>query len=58
MKKLRHLDESAHREVERSFHRVVNKVLHAPVMSLREEADHGAPYGLLEALKRLFHLRD
>jgi len=37
---------------------LVNKLLHPPLESLRDEAESGPPDGLLEALKRLFQLRD
>jgi glutamyl-tRNA reductase len=36
----------------------VNKILHPPLESLRDEAASGAPHGLLHALKRLFQLDD
>lgn len=39
-------------------HRLLNKLLHPPLTALRDEAREGPPHGLLEALKRLFHLRD
>ena len=58
MNKLTDLDERTRREVALSFDRLVNKLLHPPLKSLREEAELGAPHGLLEALKRLFHLKD
>jgi glutamyl-tRNA reductase len=37
---------------------MVNKLLHPPLEALREEARDGTPHGLMDALKRLFHLRD
>ena len=37
---------------------LVNKLLHPPLEALRDEAQAGAPHGLLDALKRLFGLRD
>jgi glutamyl-tRNA reductase len=52
------LDDRGRREVHRSFDRVVNKLLHPPLESLRDEAQAGTPHGLLEALKRLFQLTD
>jgi glutamyl-tRNA reductase len=58
MNKLTHLDERSRDEVRRSFDRLVNKLLHPPLESLRDEAAQGAPHGLLEALKRLFRLQD
>jgi len=45
-------------EIEKAFDRLVNKLLHPPLESLRDEASQGAPHGLLEALKRLFRLSD
>lgn len=39
-------------------HRLLNKLLHPTLSALRDESHNGAPYGLLEAVKRLFHLRD
>jgi glutamyl-tRNA reductase len=45
-------------EIANAFDRLVNKLLHPPLESLRDEAQHGAPHSLLEALKRLFRLND
>ena len=56
--KLEHLDQRSREEIQRSFHRLVNKLLHPPLESLRDEAESGAPHGLLHALKRLFQLDD
>ncbi|MBC8871126.1 MAG: glutamyl-tRNA reductase [Planctomycetes bacterium] len=56
--KLGELDERARAEVERSFDRLINKLLHPPLESLRDEAQSGSPHGLLDALKRLFQLKD
>jgi glutamyl-tRNA reductase len=58
MNKLADLDDRSRSEVERSFDRLVNKLLHPPLESLRDEAETGAPHGLLDALKRLFQLKD
>ncbi len=58
LNKLSGLDERSTREITLSFDRLVNKLLHPPLKSLRDEAEHGAPHGLLEALRRLFHLKD
>jgi glutamyl-tRNA reductase len=52
------IDPKLRGEIERSFDRLVNKLLHPPLESLRDEASQGAPHGLLEALKRLFRLSD
>ena len=56
--KLPELDERARDEIGQAFDRLVNKLLHPPLESLRSEAEKGPPHGLLEALKRLFQLKD
>jgi glutamyl-tRNA reductase len=56
--KLPDLDPRAREEVALSFDRLINKLLHPPLESLRDESQHGVPHGLLDALKRLFQLRD
>lgn len=56
--KLPQLDEAARDEVRRSFDRLINKLLHPPLNALRDESRRGTPHGLLEALQRLFQLRD
>jgi glutamyl-tRNA reductase len=56
--KLPELDERGRGEIEQAFDRYVNKLLHPPLESLRDESRHGAPHGLLDALKRLFKLKD
>ena len=45
-------------EVRRSFDRLLSKLLHPPLESLRDESRHGIPHALLEALARLFQLKD
>ena len=52
------LDPKVRSEVERACDRLVNKLLHPPLESLRDEASQGTPHGLLDALKRLFRLSD
>lgn len=56
--KLPELDERTRSEISVSFDRLVNKLLHPPLESLRTEAEQGPPHGLLEALKRLFQIKD
>ncbi len=56
--KLPELDERARAEIGQSFERLINKLLHPPLESLRSESQQGPPHGLLEALKRLFQLKD
>jgi glutamyl-tRNA reductase len=58
LNKLGGLDGKSQTEITAAFDRLVNKLLHPPLESLRDEARHGAPHGLLEALKRLFQLKD
>ncbi len=52
------LDDLAREEIRRSFDRLVNKLLHPPLESLRDHSRDGVPRGLLDALKRLFQLKD
>ncbi len=58
LNKLPQLDERAQQEIRYSFDRLVNKLLHPPLESLRDESRHGMPEVLLDALKRLFQLKD
>lgn len=52
------LTEEERDEIHQSFDRLINKLLHPPLESLRDEARHGIPHALLDALKRLFQLKD
>jgi glutamyl-tRNA reductase len=46
-------------QIEISFHRLVNKILHPPLKSLQKDAtEEEKPEGLLDALKKLFQLGD
>jgi glutamyl-tRNA reductase len=56
--KLGPVDPKTQSEITAAFDRLVNKLLHPPLESLRDEAQQGAPHGLLEALKRLFRLNE
>jgi glutamyl-tRNA reductase len=56
--KLPNLSEAERAEIAQSFDRLVNKLLHPPLESLRSESEKGSPHGLLVALKRLFRLED
>ena len=51
-------DENARREIEKSFDRLINKLLHPPLASLRDDAADGHQRGLLDALRHLFNLGD
>lgn len=55
-RKLPELTASDQQAIERSVERIVNKLLHPPLETLRDEAREGPPHGLLEAIRRLFHL--
>jgi len=46
----------ARQEIAYFADRLVNKMLHPPMESLRDESKNGSPRGLLTALKRLFQL--
>ncbi|MHC4403439.1 MAG: glutamyl-tRNA reductase [Planctomycetota bacterium] len=56
--KLPELDDRARAEIQQSFDRLVNKLMHPPLESLRDESRHGIPNALLDALSRLFQLKD
>jgi glutamyl-tRNA reductase len=57
--KLDDLNADYHSEIENSFRRLVNKLLHPPLESLREDAGQPAPpANLVDALRRLFKLRE
>ena len=56
--KLPDLDEQSRQEIERFADRLVNKMLHPPLESLRDASQNGTPHGLLDAVKRLFRLED
>jgi glutamyl-tRNA reductase len=58
LNKLPQLDDRARDEIRRSFDRLVNKLLHPPLESLRDESRAGGSRGLLEALAKLFRLKD
>ncbi len=54
----RGIDEQSQKDIEVSFDRLVNKLLHPPLQSLRENADTTHHATLLDALRRLFQLND
>ena len=57
-RRLPHLAEEDRQEIRQAFDRYAAKMLHPPLASLRSESHAGPPHGLLDALKRLFNLRD
>jgi glutamyl-tRNA reductase len=54
--RMSHLDAADLENIEQSVRRIINKLLHPPLEALRQEAKDGTPHGLLDALRRLFHL--
>ena len=56
--KLDHLSSDDREQIENSVGRVINKLLHPPLETLREESHSGTPEGLITALKKLFHIKD
>jgi glutamyl-tRNA reductase len=58
LNKLGPVDAKTQSEISAAFDRLVNKLLHPPLESLRDESQQGPPVGLLDALKRLFRLDD
>ncbi len=57
-RKLPHLTDSDRESIERALGRIVNKLLHPPLEALKDEAKDGPPEGLLNAMRRLFQLKD
>jgi glutamyl-tRNA reductase len=58
LNKLGDIDGRTREEIEHSFERLVNKLLHPPLESLRDEASRGSPHRLLDALRHLFQITD
>jgi glutamyl-tRNA reductase len=56
--RLPELDERSRQEIQQFADRLVGKMLHPPLESLRDESRNGSPHSLLEALQRLFQLKD
>ncbi len=57
-RKLPRLDERERQAIEKSIYRIVNKLLHPPLEALRDEARSGTPHGMIDVIKRLFHLSE
>lgn len=55
---LEQLDPAMVQEIEKSFDRLINKLLHPPLTSIRDDAAEGHRRGLLEAVRHLFNLDD
>jgi len=58
LNKLPGLDDRSREEIRQSFDRLLNKLLHPPMESLRDESRHGIPRALVEALAKLFQLKE
>jgi len=58
LNKLPDLDERSRREIERSFDRLLGQLLHPPLESIRDESKKGRGRSLLDALSRLFQLKE
>jgi len=56
--KLPELDSRSQDEIRQFADRLVNKLLHPPLESLRDATKNGSHHGLLDAVKRLFKLED
>jgi glutamyl-tRNA reductase len=56
MRQLGHLAPEDRARVEQFSHALLSKFLHQPTVALKEAAEQGRGYGLLEALRRLFGL--
>lgn len=57
-RKLPELDGPSREEIRQFADRLVNKLLHPPLESLRDASRNGTHHGLLDALRRLFKLED
>jgi glutamyl-tRNA reductase len=55
---LPNLGERERQEIRQAFERLVAKIMHPPMESLRDESHNGSHPGLLEALQRLFQLKE
>jgi glutamyl-tRNA reductase len=56
--RLPELDDRSKQEIRQFADRLLAKMLHPPLESLRDESRNGSPHGLIEALQRLFQLKD
>jgi len=57
-RKLPALSPADRQSIERSVERIVNKLLHPPLETLKDEAQAGTHHGLLDAIRRLFRISD
>jgi hypothetical protein len=57
-RRLPELADNERAEIRQAFERYAAKLLHPPLASLRNESRAGPPHGLLDALRRLFDLKE
>lgn len=57
-RRLPDLDEQSRREIWQFADCLVAKMVHPPLECLRDESRNGSPHRLLDALQRLFRLKD
>ncbi|MDR3110844.1 MAG: glutamyl-tRNA reductase [Planctomycetaceae bacterium] len=51
------VEKETENEIRYAFDRLINKLIHNPLESLREESKEKVPHGLMDAIRRLFGLR-
>jgi glutamyl-tRNA reductase len=56
--RLPNVNEDSRLEIRRFADRLVAKMLHPPLESLRDASHNGSPHALLDAFQRLFQLHD
>jgi glutamyl-tRNA reductase len=54
LRQLHHLSPEDRAQVEQFSQALLNKFLHQPTVTLKQAAEEGRGYGLLEAVRRLF----
>ena len=57
-RKLDHLDENDKQQIELTMSRIVNKLLHPPLETIKHQSREGTPHTLLETVKQLFGLSE
>ncbi len=55
-RKLEHLEEEDKQQIEATISRIVNKLLHPPLETIKLQSREGTPHSLLETMKQLFRL--
>ncbi|MAT16828.1 MAG: glutamyl-tRNA reductase [Planctomyces sp.] len=56
--RMTHLSETDQQEVTYAIDRVLKKLLHPPLQTLKDQAREGTPHTLMDALRRLFRLSE